>query len=48
MGEDALIAAGSIVTRDVTPRKIVMGSPARPICDVSKEQLIENQKFNIG
>ena len=48
IGEDALIAAGSVVTKDVPPRKIVMGSPARIIREVPKEQLIENQKFYIG
>ena len=48
IGEDALIAAGSVVTKDVPPRKIVMGSPARIIRDVPKEQLIENQKYHIG
>ena len=48
IGEDALVAAGSVVTKDVLPRKIVMGSPARVIRDVPKEQLIENQKFYVG
>jgi len=48
IGEDALIAAGSVVTKDVTPRKIVMGSPARTIREVPEEQLIKNQKFYIG
>jgi len=48
IGEDALIAAGSVVTKDVPPRKIVMGSPAHIIRDVPKEQLIENQKFYVG
>ena len=47
IGEDALVAAGSVVTKDVPPRKIVMGSPARVIRDVPKEQLIENQKFYV-
>ena len=47
IGEDALIAAGSIVTKDVPPRKIVMGSPAWIIRDVPQEQLIENQKFYV-
>jgi len=41
IGEDALIAAGSVVTKDIPPRKVVMGSPARVIRDVPKEQLIE-------
>lgn len=48
IGEDALVAAGSIVTKNVPPRKIVMGSPARVIQEVPKEQLIENQKFYVG
>lgn len=48
IGEDALIAAGSVVTKDVPPRKIVMGSPARIIREVPEEQLIKNQKFYIG
>ena len=48
IGEDALVAAGSVVTKDVPPRKIVMGSPARVIREVPEEQLIENQKFYVG
>ena len=48
IGGDALVATGSVVTKDVPPRKIVMGSPARIVRDVPKEQLIENQKFYIG
>jgi len=48
LGEDSLVAAGSVVTKDVPPRKIVMGSPARIIRDVPEEQLIKNQKFYVG
>ncbi|MBA7513642.1 UDP-3-O-(3-hydroxymyristoyl)glucosamine N-acyltransferase [subsurface metagenome] len=48
IGEDALVAAGSVVTKDVPPRKIVMGSPAGIVRDVPEEQLIENQKFYVG
>ena len=48
IGEDALIAAGSVVSKGVPPRKIVMGSPARIIREVPQEQLIENQKFHTG
>ena len=43
VGEDALVAAGSLVTHDVAPRSIVMGHPARPWRDVPVEQLLENQ-----
>ena len=43
VGEDALVAAGSVVTKDVPPRKIVVGSPARVWRDVPVEQLLENQ-----
>lgn len=43
IGEDALVAAGSVVTRDVPAGKIVIGSPARVRRDVPPEQLLENQ-----
>ncbi len=43
LGEDALVAAGSVVTRDVPARKIVLGNPARVWRDVPSEQLLENQ-----
>ena len=48
IGEDALVAAGSVVTKDVPARMVVMGVPARVIRDVPKEQLIENQKYYVG
>ena len=43
IGEDALVAGGSVVTRDVPPRMIVMGRPAKPWRPVPVEQLLENQ-----
>ena len=43
VGEDALVAAGSVVTRDVAPRTIVLGTPARAWREVAVEQLLENQ-----
>jgi len=43
IGEDALVAAGSVVTDDVPARKIVLGTPARVWRDVPVEQLLENQ-----
>lgn len=45
VGEDALVAAGSLVTKDVPPRMVVLGVPARPLRPVPEEQLIENQIF---
>ncbi len=43
IGEDALVAAGSLVTRDVPAKKIVARAPAKVLRDVPKEQLLENQ-----
>lgn len=43
VGSDAVVAAGSILTRDAPPRKVVMGVPARVTRDVPPEQLLENQ-----
>jgi len=45
IGEDTLVAAGALVTKNTTPRKIVAGVPAREIRDVPKEQLLENQEI---
>jgi len=43
IGEDAMVAAGAVVTRDVPPRKIVVGSPARVWRDVPESHWLENQ-----
>jgi acetyltransferase-like isoleucine patch superfamily enzyme len=43
IGEDAVVAAGAVVTKDVPARAIVVGSPARYLRDVPKDQLLENQ-----
>jgi acetyltransferase-like isoleucine patch superfamily enzyme len=34
IGENALVGAGSVVTRDVPPRAVVVGSPAKIVSDV--------------
>ena len=46
IGEDGLVAAGSVVTRDVPARTIVRGSPARAWRPVPVEQLLENQGWS--
>lgn len=37
IGEDSIVAAGSVVTKDVPPYKVVMGVPARVVKDAPKE-----------
>jgi acetyltransferase-like isoleucine patch superfamily enzyme len=41
IGEEAFVAAGAVVTRDVAPREVVMGVPARVIRQVGEDDLIE-------
>jgi len=43
IGEEAFVGAGAVVTRDVPPRKLVVGSPARILRDVAEDELLENQ-----
>jgi acetyltransferase-like isoleucine patch superfamily enzyme len=40
VGENALVGAGSVVTRDVPDRAIVVGNPAMPIGTVPDDQVI--------
>jgi UDP-2-acetamido-3-amino-2,3-dideoxy-glucuronate N-acetyltransferase len=42
VGEEAFVATGSVVTRNVARRTLVMGVPARRIRDIGDEELIEN------
>lgn len=42
VGEEAFVAAGAVVTRDVAPREVVLGIPARAVRSVSNSELLEN------
>jgi len=46
VGADAVVAAGSVLTRNAPARKIVLGSPAKPVRDVPDDQLLENQGWD--
>lgn len=37
IGEYAMVAAGSVVTRDVAPYSMVIGNPARHVCFVDRD-----------
>jgi UDP-2-acetamido-3-amino-2,3-dideoxy-glucuronate N-acetyltransferase len=41
IGEEAFVAAGAVVTRDVPPHKVVWGVPARIVRDVPEDDLLE-------
>ena len=43
IGEDAFVGAGAVVTKDVEPRMLVVGNPARVLRPVADEELLENQ-----
>jgi UDP-2-acetamido-3-amino-2,3-dideoxy-glucuronate N-acetyltransferase len=45
IGEDALIAAGALLTKDARPHRIVAGVPAEDFREVPDEQLLENQNW---
>ena len=40
IGENALVGAGSVVTRDVPPRMIALGNPARVVGPVAAEEIL--------
>jgi acetyltransferase-like isoleucine patch superfamily enzyme len=40
VGEEAFVAAGAVVIRDVDPRTVVMGVPARPVREVPEADLL--------
>jgi acetyltransferase-like isoleucine patch superfamily enzyme len=42
IGEEAFVGAGAVVLRDVEPRAVVVGNPARPLRQVPDEELLES------
>jgi acetyltransferase-like isoleucine patch superfamily enzyme len=40
IGEEAFIAAGAVVTKDVPPRMVALGVPAKPIRPVAEDELL--------
>ena len=43
VGEEAFVGAGAVVTKDVPPRMLVVGNPARVLRAVAEDELLENQ-----
>src|SRR5215831_9382166 len=43
IGEEAFVGAGAVVTKDVEPRMLVVGNPARVLRPVADDELLENQ-----
>ncbi len=43
--EDALVAAGAVLTKNAPARKIMLGSPAKELKSVPADQLLENQDW---
>jgi acetyltransferase-like isoleucine patch superfamily enzyme len=44
VGEEAFVGAGAVVTRDVEPRMLVVGSPARVLRSVSEDELLSSSR----
>ena len=40
IGEEAFVGAGAVVTKDVPPRTLVVGNPARPLREVPEDELL--------
>jgi acetyltransferase-like isoleucine patch superfamily enzyme len=42
IGEEAFVGAGAVVTKDVEPRMLVVGNPARVLRSVSEDELLSS------
>jgi acetyltransferase-like isoleucine patch superfamily enzyme len=42
IGEEAFVGAGAVVTKDVPPRALVVGNPARVLREVPSEELLDD------
>ena len=43
IGEEGFVGAGAVVTKDVPPRTVVVGNPARVLREVPDDELLQNQ-----
>jgi len=41
IGEEAFVGAGAVVTKDVQPRMLVVGNPARVVREVATDELLD-------
>ena len=44
IGEEAFVGAGAVVVKDVPPRMVVVGNPARVIREVPREELLDSAR----
>lgn len=47
IGDEAVVGAGAVVTKDVAPRSIVIGVPARHVSQVPEEQLYPSNRRSL-
>jgi acetyltransferase-like isoleucine patch superfamily enzyme len=43
VGEEAYVGAGAVVIKDIPPRAVAVGNPARVLREVDERELLENQ-----
>jgi acetyltransferase-like isoleucine patch superfamily enzyme len=44
VGEEAFVGAGAVVTKDVEPRMLVVGNPARVVRPVHEDELLDSRR----